>query len=114
MGTAAKASSVGANTVNGPSPRSVSSSPAACTADTSVVKLPASTAVSTMSFGAIVGDGDGDAASSVVLPHAAITNGTTIRATTMRMMLRTFIVVLQLSGSVTDSSVTGCPRRHRR
>ena len=89
------------------SPRSVSSRPAACTAETSVAKLPASTAVSTMSFCAIVGEGDGDAASSVVLPQAATTNGTTIRATTMSKMLRTLIVFLQLSGSVMDHSMRG-------
>ena len=46
-GSAAKASSVGAKTVNGPSERSRSASPAACTAATSVWNL-AATAVSTM------------------------------------------------------------------
>src|SRR5690606_27795585 len=45
----AKASSVGANTVKGPSPRSVSSRPAACTAAISVAKPPAEIAVSTTS-----------------------------------------------------------------
>ena len=48
-GNAANASSVGANTVNGPSPFKVSTRPAACTAATNVVKDPAPTAVSTMS-----------------------------------------------------------------
>jgi hypothetical protein len=53
-----------------------------------------------MSFWAIDGDGDGvgEAASSVVLPHAAITRGTTIRATTMRMMFRVLISVLPALG----------------
>ena len=50
MGNFAKASSVGAKTVKGPSPLSVSTRPAAFTAATSVLKLPAATAVSTMSF----------------------------------------------------------------
>jgi hypothetical protein len=53
-----------------------------------------------MSFCAIEGDGEGLglAASSVVLPHAATTNGSTISATTMRMMFRVLIVLLQLFG----------------
>ena len=45
---AANASSVGANTVNGPAPESVSTRPASVTAATRVVKLPAPTATSTM------------------------------------------------------------------
>ncbi len=49
-GSLAKAASVGANTVNGPGPCSVSASPAAFTAATSVLKLPASTATCTMFF----------------------------------------------------------------
>ena len=49
-GSLANASSVGANTVNGPAPLSVSTSPAACSAFASVVNEPAPTAVSTMSF----------------------------------------------------------------
>src|SRR5579864_2721144 len=48
-GSLAKASSVGANTVNGPGPFNVSTNPAAFTAATNVVKLPAETAVSTIS-----------------------------------------------------------------
>ena len=47
-GNLAKASSVGANTVNGPSPANTESSSAACNAATSVVNLPSSTAISTM------------------------------------------------------------------
>src|SRR5436190_19231164 len=50
-GSLANASSVGANTVNGPAPFSVSTSPAALRAAASVLKLPAATAVSMMSFG---------------------------------------------------------------
>jgi hypothetical protein len=49
-GSLAKASSVGANTVNGPAPFSVGTSPAAVTAAASVLNEPAATAVSTMSF----------------------------------------------------------------
>ena len=48
-GSLANASSVGANTVNGPAPFNVSTSPAALTAATSVLKSPAETAVSTIS-----------------------------------------------------------------
>ena len=48
-GSLAKASSVGANTVNGPGPLSASTNPAAFTAATKVLKLPAATAVSTIS-----------------------------------------------------------------
>ena len=44
----AKASSVGANTENGPGPDRVSARPAAVTAATRVLKDPALTAVSTM------------------------------------------------------------------
>src|SRR5271165_2272898 len=51
----AKASSAGANTVKGPGPFRVSTSPAALTAATSVVKFPAATAVSTMSSPVIFG-----------------------------------------------------------
>ena len=50
IGNLAKASSVGANTVNGPALLSVLTRSAACTALTSVVNEPASTATSTMSF----------------------------------------------------------------
>lgn len=48
-GNLAKASSVGAKTVKGPGLFNVSTSPAACTAVTNVLKLPADTAVSTIS-----------------------------------------------------------------
>ncbi len=48
-GSFAKASSVGAKTVNGPTPLSVSTNPAALTAATRVLKEPALAAVSTMS-----------------------------------------------------------------
>ena len=47
-GSSSKAALVGANTVNGPSPLSVSTSPAAFTAATSVVRLSALEAFSTM------------------------------------------------------------------
>ncbi len=49
-GNLANASSVGANTVNGPSPLRVSIRPAASSAAASVENWPAATAVSTMSF----------------------------------------------------------------
>lgn len=47
-GSFANAASVGAKTVNGPLPLSVSARPAACTAATRVLKSPAATAVSTI------------------------------------------------------------------
>ena len=50
-GSFANASSVGAKTVNGPSPCSVSTRPAAPSAATSVSNLPAPTAMSTMVIG---------------------------------------------------------------
>src|SRR5665811_1622159 len=49
-GSFANAASVGAKTVNGPGPLSVSTRSAACTAFTSVVKFSASIAVSTIFF----------------------------------------------------------------
>ena len=49
-GSLANAASVGANTVNGPLPFKVSTSPAACSAVARVLNDPAATAVSTMSF----------------------------------------------------------------
>jgi len=52
-GSLAKAASVGANTVNGPLPFSVSTRPAALSAAARVPKLPAATAVSTMSLVAL-------------------------------------------------------------
>ena len=49
-GSFAKASSVGANTVNGPSPLMVSTNPEAFKAVTRVLNLPSSLAISTISF----------------------------------------------------------------
>jgi len=54
-GNLANASSVGADTVNGPLPLRVCTSPAACNAAAKVLKLPAETAVSTMSFALVPG-----------------------------------------------------------
>src|SRR3954471_16161356 len=51
-GSLANAASVGANTVNGPLPFKVSTSPAAFSAAARVLNDPAATAVSTMSFSA--------------------------------------------------------------
>ena len=50
FGNLAKASSLGAKTVKGPSPLSASMSPAAVSAAANVLKFPLLTAVSTMSF----------------------------------------------------------------
>jgi len=50
-GSLAKASSVGAKTVKGPSPLRASTKPAACKAAAKVVKRPSATAVSTISAG---------------------------------------------------------------
>src|SRR5512147_2026468 len=66
-GSLAKASSVGAKTVNGPAPLRVSTNPAACTAATKVLKRPSATAVSTISIGFGVG--------SVVAVEAGISVG---------------------------------------
>src|SRR5688572_13195993 len=55
-GSLANASSVGAKTVNGPAPCSVSTSPAAFTAATSVVNVPAEDATPTMSCVALVAE----------------------------------------------------------
>jgi hypothetical protein len=52
-GSFANASLVGANTVNGPSPESVSTSPAAFTAATSVEKSGLPAATSTIVFGVL-------------------------------------------------------------
>src|SRR5688572_4441320 len=52
-GNFAKAASVGAKTVNGPAPCSVSARPAALTAATRVLKLPFSEATCTMFFGVV-------------------------------------------------------------
>ena len=58
-GSAAKAASVGANTVKGPLPWSVSTRPAALTAVSRVLNEPASVAVSTMSLVMAAADADG-------------------------------------------------------
>ena len=50
LGSLAKASSFGANTVNGPFPLRVSINPPAVSAAARVLKLPLLTAVSTISF----------------------------------------------------------------
>src|SRR3954470_22957632 len=64
-GSAAKAASVGAKTVNGPVPWGVSTRPAALTAASSVLNEPASVAVSTMSL-AIAADAEGAVLGAVV------------------------------------------------
>src|SRR3954452_9431757 len=66
-GSAAKAASVGANTVKGPLPSSVSARPAALTAVTRVLNDPASVAVSTMSLVIAAADAEG-----AVLPAAVL------------------------------------------
>ena len=77
---AANASSVGANTVNGPGPLKVSTNPAACTAATKVGKAPDPTATSTTvpgTAGSSAGSSTGSgcevagASASSSLPHAA-------------------------------------------
>src|ERR1700693_1111374 len=71
-GGAANASLVGPNTVNGPGPDSVSTSPAALTAATSVEKSGLLEATCTMfceTVGAVVAEAIGDEA--VALPQAA-------------------------------------------
>jgi hypothetical protein len=62
-GSLAKASSVGAKTVKGPGPESVSTRPAALTAVTKVPKLPTAMAVSTMFFSS---EGADDPAKTIV------------------------------------------------
>ena len=57
-GSLPNASSVGANTVNGPSPDSTPSNSAACKAVTNVVKRPSSTAISTIFFDTSSTDSD--------------------------------------------------------
>src|SRR4051794_13726237 len=61
-GRAANAASVGANTVYGPAPSSVSTRPAALTAVSRVLNEPASVAVWTMSLDMAAADADGAAA----------------------------------------------------
>src|SRR6478752_2261364 len=58
-GSAAKAASVGAKTVNGPLPWSVSTRPAALTAARRVLNDPASVAVSTMSWAMASAEAEG-------------------------------------------------------
>src|SRR4051812_17707619 len=58
-GRAANAASVGANTVKGPLPWSVSTRPAALTAVSRVLNEPASVAVSTMSLAMAAADAEG-------------------------------------------------------
>ena len=59
FGTLANASSVGAKTVNGPAPESVSTRSAVVTADTKVVRFSALDATSTIVFLSIITSGDG-------------------------------------------------------
>src|SRR4249919_3649831 len=65
-GSAAKAASVGAKTVKGPLPWSVSTRPAALTAVSRVLNEPASVAVSTMSLAMASADADGAALGTAV------------------------------------------------
>ncbi len=86
-GSAANASSVGAKTVNGPGPCSVSTNPAAVAALRRVPNEPAALAVATMSpAGAVVADGTGLAwaaggsstwSMTWMTPFAAWTSGVT-------------------------------------
>ena len=97
-GSFSNAASVGANTVNGPVPLSVSTSSAAVRAAARVVKSPAATAVSTMSDAAIDSLGEGDGAAEVAaaeeleaagsassLPQAAVVRARARTAATGRM-----------------------------
>src|SRR5688572_30784834 len=70
-GSFANASSVGANTVNGPSPVSVSSRPAALTAATSVLNVPAVDATATMVPG-VSGATGSSSSSEQAAPNTAI------------------------------------------
>src|SRR6478735_6903442 len=119
-GSLAKSSSVGANTVNGPSPLRVSTRPAAWRAAARVVKLPAATAVSTMSAVGIDSDGEGDGAAEVVigaelaaavsaslLPHAAVVSARASTAATGKM--RRMGGVLSRRWSDTSSSAGRAP-----
>ena len=72
-GSAAKAASVGANTVKGPGPWSVSTSPAALTAARRVLNEPASVAVSTMSLAMAAADAEG-----IALGAAAVVVGAAV------------------------------------
>src|SRR6187399_1302994 len=72
-GSLAKASSVGANTVNGPAPFSVVTRSAAVSAAASVLNEPAATAVSTMSFDC-ADTGAAPAATTAATANAAAAN----------------------------------------
>ncbi len=80
-GSASKASSVGANTVNGPSPESVSTRSAAVTAATRVSKsgLPAATSTivpgSSMGASDMVSDIDSDGAMLALVVSAVLASG---------------------------------------
>ena len=106
-GRLAKASSVGAKTVNWSSPLSTPSSSAACRAVTSVVNLPSATAISTMVFATIASSITGsataiildDEAASVSTsssePHAATIKNTAAMAKARRKkLLKTFTICI--------------------
>ena len=88
----ANASSVGANTVNGPSPCKVSTNPAAWTAATRVGNWPAETATSMMSpaTSSLATSSSGGAASCVSLPQLASSKTATTRP--VKAVLNDFMI----------------------
>src|SRR6478735_2184077 len=80
-GSAAKAASVGANTVKGPLPCSVSTSPAAVAAVRRVLKEPASVAVWTMSLAMVAAEAEGALLGTGAVAGAAVGVGAVVGAT---------------------------------
>jgi hypothetical protein len=90
FGTFLNAASVGANTVYGPFAESVSARPACLTSETSVVKLPAATAVSTMlglAAAAVAGRALAGAAASASAATPATSPAVARRAVVMVLMV---------------------------
>src|SRR4051794_38110234 len=80
-GSAAKAASVGAKTVKGPSPWSVPTSPAAVAAARRVLNDPASVAVATMSLAMAAVDADGAMLGAAAVAEAGAWVGAAVGAT---------------------------------
>src|SRR5947209_5896772 len=103
FGTAAKAASVGANTVSGPGPDNAPTRPACLTSETSVLNLPAATAVWTMfdwaGAAALLDAAEAEEADAAVLeledelPHAA---SVAANATPASVVVKNFFIGIEL------------------
>src|SRR5664279_1818749 len=98
-GSAAKAASVGANTVKGPLPWSVSTRPAALTAVSRVLNEPASVAVSTMSLAMAAADAEGAMLGDAAAVAAGVAVGAVVGAALGEAALEQAAIAMASAGT---------------